>query len=133
MTLIDSLGDIIWKARQAAGVSLEAAARAGDLSPALLEQLERTGQCDSPINIPKLAPVIGLNPRGDKHKPRYCAECDASGDALDRVASAASLGEMADPRARICPLFSLRREHTWPREELQGRCPHACGTPMMTS
>jgi len=61
MTLIDPLGDIIWKARQAAGVSLDAAARAADLSPALLEQLERTGQCDSLINIPKLAPVIGLH------------------------------------------------------------------------
>src|SRR5687767_2852557 len=62
MTLIDPLGDIIWKARQAAGVTLEAAAAAADLSPALLEQLERTGQCDRPINIPKLAPLIGLRP-----------------------------------------------------------------------
>ena len=62
MTLIDPLGDIIWKARQSAGVSLEAAAEAADLSPALLEKLERSGQCDSPINITKLAPVIGLQP-----------------------------------------------------------------------
>ena len=61
MTLIDPLSDIVWKARQAAGVRLEAAAQAVDLSPALLEQLERTGQCDSPINISKLAPVIGLH------------------------------------------------------------------------
>lgn len=60
MTLIDPFGHIIRKARQAAAVSLEAAAQAADLSPALLEKLERTGQCDSPINIPKLAPVIGL-------------------------------------------------------------------------
>jgi len=61
MTLIDPLGDIIWKARQAAGVSVEAAAQAGDLSPALLETLERTGQCDRPINLAKLAPLIGLH------------------------------------------------------------------------
>ncbi len=61
MTLIDPIGDIIWKAREAAGVGLEAAAQAADLSPALLERLERTGQCDSPVNIAKLAPVIGLH------------------------------------------------------------------------
>lgn len=62
MTLIDPLGDIIWKARQAAGVTLEAAADAAGLSPALLEQLERTGQIDRPINLPKLAPLIALHP-----------------------------------------------------------------------
>ena len=61
MTLTDSLGEIIAKARQAAGVSLEAAAEAAGLSPALLEQLERSGQCAAPINIPKLATLIRLH------------------------------------------------------------------------
>src|SRR6186997_187568 len=62
MTLIDPLGDIIRKAREAAGLSLEATAPAAALSPALLEQLERTGQCDASVSIPKLATAIGLHP-----------------------------------------------------------------------
>jgi len=61
MTLSDSLGEIISKARQAAGVSLEAAAHAADLSPALLEELERSGHCDQPINLARLSPLIGLH------------------------------------------------------------------------
>ena len=61
MTLSDSLGEILSKARQTAGVTLEAAAQAADLSPALLEGLERTGHCDQPSNFAKLAPLIGLH------------------------------------------------------------------------
>jgi len=61
MTLIDSLGDIIGKARVAANVSFESAAEAAGLSPIQLETLERTGQCDARPNLAKLAPLIGLN------------------------------------------------------------------------
>lgn len=61
MTLIDPLGDIIRKARSAAGVTLEAAARAAGISPADLETLERTGQMPNRINLMALAPVIGLS------------------------------------------------------------------------
>jgi glyoxylase-like metal-dependent hydrolase (beta-lactamase superfamily II) len=62
MTLIDSIGDIIGKAREAAGVSLEAAAEAAGIPAGELETLERTGRCDSGLNLARLAPRIGLNP-----------------------------------------------------------------------
>lgn len=61
MTLIDPLGDIIWKARSAAGVTLEAAAQAAGISPPDLETLERTGKIPDRINLMALAPVIGLH------------------------------------------------------------------------
>jgi len=61
MTLTDSLGDIIGKARRSANVSLEPAAQAMGLSPTQLETFERTGQCDTPPDLAKLAPLIGLN------------------------------------------------------------------------
>src|SRR5687768_15843178 len=62
MTLIDSLGEIILKARSAAGVTLDAAARAAAISPAELETLERTGQMPPAINLKTLAPLIALHP-----------------------------------------------------------------------
>jgi hydroxyacylglutathione hydrolase len=62
MTLIDSPGDIICKARQAAGVGLEAAAEAAGISASELETLERTGRCDSKPDLSRLAPTVGLNP-----------------------------------------------------------------------
>jgi hydroxyacylglutathione hydrolase len=61
MTLIDPLGDIIWKARSAARVTPEVAAQAAGISPADLEILERTGQIPDRINLMALAPVIGLH------------------------------------------------------------------------
>jgi hypothetical protein len=62
VTLIDSIGDIISKARSASGVTLAAAAQAGGISLAHLETLERTGQSPVPVNLTALAPVIGLHP-----------------------------------------------------------------------
>jgi hydroxyacylglutathione hydrolase len=61
VTLVDSVGDIIWKARSAAGVTLEGAARAAGISPADLENLESTGQSRTPANLAALAQVIGLH------------------------------------------------------------------------
>lgn len=61
MTLIDSLGEIIAKARQAAKVSLESAAEASRLSPGQLETFEQTGQCDTRPDLARLAPLLGLN------------------------------------------------------------------------
>lgn len=61
MTLEDHIGDIVAKARRAADVSVEAAAAAAELSPALLETFERTGQCDGRINLAKFAGLIGLH------------------------------------------------------------------------
>jgi hydroxyacylglutathione hydrolase len=62
MTLVDSTGEIIRKARSAAGVTLDAAAQAAGLSPAALEALELTGQCDVAIDLARLAPKIALHP-----------------------------------------------------------------------
>ena len=62
MTLTDPPGEIIRKARNAAGVALEVAAQAAGLSNAQLETLERTRQCDAQVNLAGLAPVIGLHP-----------------------------------------------------------------------
>jgi hydroxyacylglutathione hydrolase len=63
MTLIDQLGDIIWKARQNAGADLDSAAAAANLTVAQLESLERTGQTDARPNLTGLAPLIGLHPQ----------------------------------------------------------------------
>jgi hydroxyacylglutathione hydrolase len=61
MSLEDHLGDIIRKARSAAGISTEAAAAVAGLSPAELEQLEESGQSAKRPAFGKLAPLIGLN------------------------------------------------------------------------
>lgn len=61
MTLIDPLGDIIWKARSAAGVSVGAAAQAAGISPGDLETLERAAQIPDRIDLGALAPLIGLH------------------------------------------------------------------------
>jgi glyoxylase-like metal-dependent hydrolase (beta-lactamase superfamily II) len=61
MTLEDHLGDIVSKARDAAGVSAEAAARAARLAPAELERLEATGQSSTPADLRALAGLIGLD------------------------------------------------------------------------
>jgi hydroxyacylglutathione hydrolase len=61
VTLIDPIGDIISKARSAAGVTLEAAAKAAGVSPADLETFERTAQSPARVNLTALAPAIGLH------------------------------------------------------------------------
>ena len=61
MNLEDHLGDILRKARQAAGVSEEAAARAAGLSPAELIDLENSGQPGKNVNLSALAGTIGLD------------------------------------------------------------------------
>jgi hydroxyacylglutathione hydrolase len=61
MTLEDHLGDIVRKARQAANVSVEAAAAAAGLRPEELEALEESGASKRPLDFTKLAPLIGLN------------------------------------------------------------------------
>jgi glyoxylase-like metal-dependent hydrolase (beta-lactamase superfamily II) len=63
MTLEDHLGDIVRKARQAANVSLEAAAQAAGLSPAELTALEVSGQSSKPPNYSALSPLLGLHGR----------------------------------------------------------------------
>jgi glyoxylase-like metal-dependent hydrolase (beta-lactamase superfamily II) len=62
MSLEDHLGDIIRKARTAAGVSKENAASAAGLSTTELDQLEDSGTSPKRVAFAKLAPLIGLNP-----------------------------------------------------------------------
>jgi hydroxyacylglutathione hydrolase len=62
MSLEDHSGDIIRKARMAAGVSKEAAASAAGLDADALEQLEESGKSSKAISFGKLAPLIGLDP-----------------------------------------------------------------------
>ena len=61
MTLEDHLGDIIRKARRAANVSAEAAARVAGLSEAELRELEDCGIAPQPFNLPALAEELGLH------------------------------------------------------------------------
>ncbi len=63
MSLEDHLGDIIRKARTAAGVSPEAAATAAGLSTAELAELEENGKLTKAVALSKLAPLIALDPR----------------------------------------------------------------------
>jgi hydroxyacylglutathione hydrolase len=62
MNLEDHLGDIIRKARNAAGVSAEAAARAAALSVDELETLEAGGRCAGQPDFRALAELIRLHP-----------------------------------------------------------------------
>jgi glyoxylase-like metal-dependent hydrolase (beta-lactamase superfamily II) len=61
MTLEDHLGDIVRKARAAAGVSSKLAASAAGLSEPELAQLEESGIIGKPLNLDALAPLVGLN------------------------------------------------------------------------
>jgi glyoxylase-like metal-dependent hydrolase (beta-lactamase superfamily II) len=61
MTLEDHLGDIIRKARQAAGVSMEAAAQAAGLSSGDLAELESSGQLTRPADWQALAGLLRLS------------------------------------------------------------------------
>jgi hydroxyacylglutathione hydrolase len=62
MNLEDHLGDIVRKARNAAGVSAAAAAKAAGLSGAELDTLEASGQCAGKPDLRALAGLIGLHP-----------------------------------------------------------------------
>jgi len=62
MTLEDHLGDIIRKAREAAGVSIEAAAQAAGLTVEDLRHLEKTGESAKQPEVTRLAPLIHLSP-----------------------------------------------------------------------
>jgi glyoxylase-like metal-dependent hydrolase (beta-lactamase superfamily II) len=62
MILEDHLGDIIRKARTAADISLEAAARAAGLSEDALHLLEQSGTADTRPDLGALAKLIGLHP-----------------------------------------------------------------------
>jgi glyoxylase-like metal-dependent hydrolase (beta-lactamase superfamily II) len=63
MTLEDHLGDIIRKARNAANISSEAAAKAAELSATQLAELEESGKMERNANLGALAALIGLNGR----------------------------------------------------------------------
>jgi glyoxylase-like metal-dependent hydrolase (beta-lactamase superfamily II) len=60
--LEDHLGDILRKARAAANVSTQAAAKAGGLSERDLRELEDSGNSPSHLNLPALASALGLHP-----------------------------------------------------------------------
>lgn len=61
MNLEDHLGDILRKARAAAGVSLAQAASVVGLSESALRTLEREGTVDQPVNLIALARLLGLH------------------------------------------------------------------------
>jgi hydroxyacylglutathione hydrolase len=62
MNLEDHLGDIIRKARSAAGVSAGKAALALRVSPAELAELEQTGETSAHPDLRALALAVGLHP-----------------------------------------------------------------------
>lgn len=62
MTLEDHVGDVLRKARTAAGVSVETAAQAAGLSPDQLQALEQTGE-GTPADWAALAQCVGLDGR----------------------------------------------------------------------
>lgn len=62
MNLEDHLGDILRKARQAANMPLEAAARAAGLAVEELTALEASGNFNQGPNFTALAPAVGLHP-----------------------------------------------------------------------
>lgn len=61
MTLEDHLGDIICKARQAANISIDTAARAAGISVAEMEILEASSRIESQPNLGLLAELLHLN------------------------------------------------------------------------
>src|SRR5512141_239705 len=61
MTLEDTVGDIIRKARQSANVSPEAAARAAGISPEEFAGLEDSGKCLSSVNYEQVAKLVSLD------------------------------------------------------------------------
>ena len=61
MELEDHIGDILRKARKAANLSREAAARAASLSPDQITALEENGLCSGTPDYQKVADLVGLN------------------------------------------------------------------------
>ncbi len=61
MTLEDHIGDMVRKGREATGISVEAAARAAELTTPELLTLEQIGQSDARPNLAALARLIGLD------------------------------------------------------------------------
>lgn len=61
MQLEDHAGDILRKARDTSGVSLESAAGLAGISPRELESFERSGTINKPWNLKPLATSVGLN------------------------------------------------------------------------
>ena len=62
MQLEDHAGDILKKAREAAGVSLESAAGIAGISPERLQDFERSGKAEKSWNFSALAAKVGLTP-----------------------------------------------------------------------
>lgn len=60
--LEDHLGDILRKARRAADITVDAAARAASLSESEWNELEASGQGTRPPNLAAVAPLLGLCP-----------------------------------------------------------------------
>ena len=61
MQLEDHLGDIVRKARKAAGTSSEAAAQAAGINPAQLSELEETGATAAVPDFRELGALVGLD------------------------------------------------------------------------
>jgi hydroxyacylglutathione hydrolase len=61
MTLEDHVGDVVHKARQTAGVSLENAAAAARITPVSLKRLEATGDLPESVDWSQLARAISLS------------------------------------------------------------------------
>ena len=61
MTLEDHVGDVVRKARHAANVSAEAAARAAGLTAAEWNAWEQSGAVPTRANMQALAEAVGLN------------------------------------------------------------------------
>jgi hydroxyacylglutathione hydrolase len=62
MNLEDHVGDVIHKARNSAGISTSAAAKAAGLTPGELDGLEQTGAAHGPVNYSGLGSLLGMNP-----------------------------------------------------------------------
>ena len=61
MNLEDHLGDIVRKARQAAGITEAAGAQAAGITPAELTAFEASGTADSRLNLAVVAGLVGLD------------------------------------------------------------------------
>lgn len=61
MSLEDHIGDIVSKARRAAGVSESAVAEVGDLTPAQLAEFEEYGRLDNAPDLAAISALLGLD------------------------------------------------------------------------
>lgn len=135
MELEDHLGDIVRKARTAAGISIEAAARAAGCSGDELESLERSGRAAGPLDLAALATQVGLAAAklislAEGWKPRRqdlrrwrelrqittiregnCVNAFLAWDALSREAALFDTGWEEAPIAAICRENRLELKH----------------------